>query len=265
VTWIGYPATTGLPAIDYKIVDAYSDPPGVTDQFYTEELIRMPKSFLCYLPPADSPEITEPPALSMGHICFGSFNNFSKVSSEVSELWIRILHAVPNAALILKSKCFSDEQTRRYANDMFSKGNIDSSRLELVPWEISSHAHLTRYNRVDIALDTFPYNGTTTTCEAFWMGVPVITLAGNTHASRVGVSLLSNVGLPDLIAQTPEEYVAKAVDLAHDMEKLKSLRISLRGMMSRSALTDAKEFTHHLEEAYRTMWAKWCAGIKKSG
>jgi predicted O-linked N-acetylglucosamine transferase (SPINDLY family) len=118
--------------------------------------------------------------------------------------------------------------------------------------------HLDLYNRIDIGLDTFPYNGTTTTCEALWMGVPVITLAGATHASRVGVSLLSSVGLPELIATTPEEYMAIAVGLAHDLEKLQSLRRSLRGMMARSPLTDAQTFTHHLEEVVRRMWTAWC-------
>jgi predicted O-linked N-acetylglucosamine transferase (SPINDLY family) len=264
VTWIGYPATTGLPAMDYKIVDSYTDPPGETDHYYTEELIRMPEGFLCYLPPADCPEITPPPALSTGNTCFGSFNNFSKVSFEVVKLWISILRSVPNATLLLKAKCFSDEQTRRYAQDMFSRADIDSDRISLIPWEMSTHAHLDLYNRVDIALDTFPYNGTTTTCEALYMGVPVITLAGNTHASRVGVSILSNIGLPELIAQTSEEYISKAVDLAHDLEKLRSLRISLRGIMSRSPLTDAKKFTRHLEEVYRNIWAKWCDGIENT-
>jgi predicted O-linked N-acetylglucosamine transferase (SPINDLY family) len=265
VSWIWYPATTGLSAIDYKIVDAYTDPPGVTDGFYTEELIRMPGSFLCYLPPADCPAVADPPSLSTGYICFGSFNNFSKVSSEIAELWISILQSVPNATLLMKSRCFSDEQTLRYAKDIFSQGDIDSDRIELIPWEMSAHSHLAVYNRIDIALDTFPYNGTTTTCEALWMGVPVVTLAGSTHASRVGVSLLSNVGIPELIAETREEYVAIAVNLARDLEKLKTLRASLRDMMSRSPLTNARKFTHNLEEAYRTMWEKWCAGIKKSG
>ena len=258
VTWIGYPATTGLSAMDYKIVDRYTDPPGVTERFYTEELIRMPKSFLCYLPPIDCPEITDLPAISTGQVRFGSFNNFAKVSSETIQLWTRILQSVPNARLLLKAKSFSDEQTRQHAKEMFAMGNIDGDRVELLPWEQSTHPHLALYNRIDIALDTFPYHGTTTTCEAMWMGVPVITLAGNTHASRVGVSLLSNIGLPELIATTPEEYVAKAVDLAHDPQKLQSLRKRLRDMMSRSPLTDAQKFTCHLEEVYRRVWIKWC-------
>jgi predicted O-linked N-acetylglucosamine transferase (SPINDLY family) len=220
----------------------------------------MPGSFLCYLPPADCPAIADSPSLSTGDICFGSFNNFSKVSSEIAELWISILRAVPNATLLMKSKCFSDEQTLRYAKDIFSRGDIDSDRIELIPWEMSAHSHLAVYNRIDIALDTFPYNGTTTTCEALWMGVPVVTLAGSTHASRVGVSLLSNVGIPELIAETREDYFAIAVNLARDIEKLKTLRASLRDMMSHSPLTNSRKFTHNLEEAYRDIWRRWCSG-----
>ena len=265
VTWIGYPATTGLSSIDYKIVDTYTDPPGITDRFYTETLIRMPGSFLSYLPPADCPEITDPPAILTGHICFGSFNNFSKVSSGTVGMWARILHSVPNSRLFLKAKCFSDEQTQRHAKAMFSKVNIDNDRIELLPWEPSTLPHLALYNRIDIGLDTFPYNGTTTTCESLFMGVPVITLAGSMHASRVGVSLLSNAGLPELIAQTPEEYISKSVDLACDMEKLKSLRSSLRSTVLRSPLTDAKGFTNYLEETYRRIWIRWCNNITANG
>ena len=173
-------------------------------------------------------------------------------------MWCQILNSVPNAILILKAKCFADEQTRLHAKEIFSVRNIHSDRIVLMPWEPSTLPHLAQYNRIDIALDTFPYNGTTTTCEALYMGVPVITLAGNTHASRVGVSLLSNVGLPDMIAGTPDEYVALAVDLARNLEKLQSLRTALRGMLLSSPLTDAGTFTSHLEEAYRRMWIKWC-------
>ncbi|MDQ7787571.1 MAG: tetratricopeptide repeat protein [Thermodesulfovibrionales bacterium] len=260
VSWIGYPATTGLSAIDYKIVDTYTDPPGLTDHFYTEELIRMPECFLCYLPPAECPDkIADPPVLSAGHICFGSFNNFSKISAKTVEMWAQILQAVPDASLLLKAKCFADEQTRQHAKKLFSLRNIDIGRIEFLPWEPSSLPHLSLYNRIDIALDTFPYNGTTTTCEALWMGVPVITLAGNTHASRVGVSLLSNVGLPELIAMTPEEYVEKTIQMAHDIAALRRLRAILRDQLEESPLTDAKRFTANLETCYRTIWEKWCS------
>jgi predicted O-linked N-acetylglucosamine transferase (SPINDLY family) len=230
----------------------------MTEQFHTEKLIRLPENFLCYLPDRDSPEINGIPALEAGCITFGSFNKFSKISSKTFSVWTAILDKIPNSHLIVKSVALSDLTTRNYAFNKFVEGGIDKNRIELYSWLPSVREHLMLYNRIDIGLDTFPYNGTTTTCEALWMGVPVITLAGKSHASRVGVSLLSNVGLPELIATTPDEYVAKAVDLAHDLEKLQSLRKSLRDVMSRSPLTDAKKFTHHLEEAYRKIWANWC-------
>jgi predicted O-linked N-acetylglucosamine transferase (SPINDLY family) len=236
-----------------------TDPLGTTEQYYSERLIRLPETFLCYLPDKNSPLVAALPALHSGHITFGSFNNFVKITPEVIALWSRILKIVPNSHLIMKSLSFFDKTTISYARTIFLREEIEAATIEFLQPLASMTDHLELYNHIDIGLDTFPYNGTTTTCEALWMGVPVITLAGNTHASRVGVSLLSNVGLPELIATTPEEYVAKAVDLAHDLEKLQSLRKSLRDVMSRSPLTDAKKFTHHLEEAYRRMWINWCA------
>jgi predicted O-linked N-acetylglucosamine transferase (SPINDLY family) len=230
----------------------------MTEQFHTEKLIRLPEIFLCYLPDCDSPEINVIPALEAGCITFGSFNKFSKISSKSFLLWTAILNKIPNSHLILKSIALSDSSTRNYALDKFAEGGIEKNRIKLYSWLPSIREHLELYNRIDIGLDTFPYNGTTTTCEAMWMGVPVITLAGKSHASRVGVSLLSNLGLPELIATTPEEYVAKAIDLARDLEKLQSLRKCLRDMMSRSPLTDAQKFTCNLEEAYRKMWRNWC-------
>jgi protein O-GlcNAc transferase len=258
VSWIGYPATTGLSTMDYKIVDSYTDPDGMTEQFYTEKLIRMRKGFLCYLPERDSPDIGPLPAFSSGHITFGSFNNFTKISAMVFSLWSRILKAIPDSHLVVKTWSFSDRTARQYVLDMFLKEGVAAEQIVLLPYEPSTKGHLNMYNRMDIALDTFPYNGTTSTCEALWMGVPVITFAGNTHASRVGVSLLSNIGLPELIAGTPDEYVAIAVNLANDLKKLQSLRESLRDMMSQSPLADARRFTINLENSYRTMWENWC-------
>jgi predicted O-linked N-acetylglucosamine transferase (SPINDLY family) len=258
VTWIGYPSTTGLETIDYKIVDKMTDPVGTTEQYYAERLIRLPETFLCYLPDKDIPHVSHLPAFSAGHITFGSFNNFVKITPEVIALWSRILKIVPNSHLIMKSLSFFDKTTTSYARTIFLREGIEAATIEFLQPLASMTDHLELYNHIDIGLDTFPYNGTTTTCEALWMGVPVITLAGKSHASRVGVSLLSNVGLPELIATTPEEYVAKAVNLARDPEKLQSLRKCLRDMMSHSPLTDAKKFTHQLEEAYRKMWRTWC-------
>jgi protein O-GlcNAc transferase len=258
VSWIGYPATTGLSAMDYKIVDNYTDPPGMTEQFYTERLIRMPDSFLCYLPEADSPEVGNLPSLETGNVSFCSFNNFPKMTPEVIGVWIKILKAVPGSHLVLKAKSLSDEETREHALDVFTREGIERHRLRLLSWLPSTREHLNLYNQVDIALDTFPYNGTTTTCEALWMGVPVVTLAGDTHASRVGVSLLSNVGLKEFIAHTSEEYVETAVTLAKDRRRLQYLRLNLRDIMGQSPLTNAREFTLHLEDRYRTIWETWC-------
>lgn len=257
-TWIGYPATTGLSAMDYKIVDNCTDPPGMPDQFYTEKLIRMPESFLCYLPDRESPEIGPLPALTSGHITFGSFNNVAKMSPLVFTLWSRILKAVPDSHLVLKTWRFSDKAVRRYALNMFENEGIDAGRIRLLAYEPSAREHLELYNRIDIGLDTFPYNGTTTTCEALWMGVPVITLAGNSHVSRVGMSLLANIGLPEFTAHTSDEFFSIAIKLANDLSKLASLRERLRGMMQHSILTDAKRFTTDLENCYRTIWKKWC-------
>ena len=258
ISWIGYPATTGLSTIDYKIVDMYTDPPGMTDQFYTEELIRLPESFLCYLPDRESPEVGELPTLTTDYVTFGSFNNFAKITAEVISTWAKILKAKPGSHLMLKAKSLSDGITREYALDMFTREGIEGHRIKLFSFVPSSKEHLNLYNQIDIVLDTFPYNGTTTTCEALWMGVPVITLVRNSHASRVGLSLLSNIGLQELSANSNEEYVEKAVNLAGNIQRLQSLRERLRAMMIHSPLCDAKRFTSNLEMCYRSMWEKWC-------
>jgi protein O-GlcNAc transferase len=258
VTWIGYPATTGLSTIDYKLVDSYTDPAGMTEEFYTEKLLRMPECFLCYLPDKESPDIKRLPALRSDHITFGSFNNFPKASPIVIDLWTKILQAIYKSRLILKSTCFSDKSTSDYVSDIFIKNGISADRIELLPYDPSTRAHLNTYNRIDIGLDTFPYNGTTTTCEAIWMGVPVVTLAGNTHASRVGMSLLSNIGIPELIAKTSDEYISIAVRLANNLRHLQSLRDNLRGIMAKSVLMDENRFIIDLEKLYHTIWKEWC-------
>jgi protein O-GlcNAc transferase len=257
-SWLGYPNTTGLATVDYRFVDRYTDPPGMTDRFCTEELKRMPQCFLCYLPNSESPVIGSLPAIASGHITFGSFNNFAKVTSEVTGLWIEILKRVPGARLVLKAKGLSDPNICHHVGELFAREGISGDRLSLLAWEPSTKRHLNTYNQIDIGLDTYPYNGTTTTCEALWMGVPVITLSGNTHASRVGTSILSNVGLPNLIARTPNEYIQIAVALANNRQELQRMRESLREKTAASPLTDAKRFTASLENCYLNMWQKWC-------
>ncbi len=259
ISWLGYPNTTGLSTIDYRIVDYHTDPPGLTDPFYTEKLIRMPESFLCYLPDKNSPNVGELSALKNGYVTFGSFNIFQKVSHETIELWASILKALPNSRLILKAKTFFDKITCNYVKEKFRAHGVSDDRVELIAMMPSFIEHLNSYQRVDVALDTFPYNGTTTTCEAMWMGVPVMTLAGNTHASRVGISLLSNVGLSELIAKTPNEYIVLTTNLSKDIDKLLFLRKNIRDMMAKSPLCDANRFTINLENCYRQIWRNWCA------
>jgi protein O-GlcNAc transferase len=256
-SWIGYLATTGLSAMDYKIVDNYTDPPGETERFYTERLMRMPKSFLCYQPDRGGPEVGPLPALSSGRVTFGSFNNFAKVTPEVFSVWAKILDNVPDSCLILKGIGFYDKTTCDYAMDMFAERGIAGERIVLQHPDPSPE-HLKAYNKIDIGLDTFPFNGAATTCEAIWMGLPVITLAGTAYHSRAGVSLLSNMGLSELVAGTKEEYISIAVNLARDLQRLESLRGNLREAMRHSPLCDAKRFTADLEKCYRRMWKTWC-------
>jgi predicted O-linked N-acetylglucosamine transferase (SPINDLY family) len=258
VSWLGYPNTTGLATVDYRLVDEYTDPQGLTDPFYTEKLMRLPGSFLCYLPDKESPVVGDLPALKSGHVTFGSFNYFPKVSEKTVVVWAAILNSLPDSRLIMKSRNFSDSTACRYALEMFIKHGIAAGRIELISVKSSFTEHLDTYNRIDIGLDTFPYNGTTTTCEAIWMGVPVIALSGITHASRVGLSLLANLGLEELVAGTFEEYISIAVGLAVDLDRLQELRKSLRDRLAHSPLTNAKRFSINLETCYREMWAQWC-------
>jgi protein O-GlcNAc transferase len=259
VTYLGYPDTTGLTAIDYRFTDAFADPPPPhpSDSLNVETLIRLPHCFLCFRPSAEAPAVGPLPAQAAGHITFGSFNALSKISPKTLSLWAEILTRVPASRLLLKSHGLADIQPRQRLLESFTSRGIAADRLILQPPTASTAAHLATYNQLDLALDSYPYHGTTTTCEALWMGVPVITLAGPIHAARVGVSLLSNVGLPELIARTPEQYVQLAVDLAGDLPRLADLRATLRPRMQSSPLTDAPAFTRHVEDAYRAMWQRW--------
>ena len=259
VAYLGYPNTTGLTTMDYRLTDAHADPVGCTEHLYTERLVRLPRVFLCYRPTEGAPPLVPPPVLKTGQLTFGSFNALSKITPEVVACWSRILRALPKARLILKNASLRDEATCRRYLDLFSREGIAPERLELLSWTASASGHLALYWRVDIALDPFPYNGTTTTCEALWMGVPVITLAGSRHAGRVGVSLLTQVGLEDLIAQSEADYLALAVRLAADPERLTRLRSGLRERVAASPLCDAAAFARDVEAAYRTMWRDWCA------
>lgn len=253
VSYLGYPGTTGLHTMDYRLTDDIADPEGVADQFYVERLIRLPGGFLCYRP-FQSPPVAALPCLANEFVTFGSFNNFAKVTPQVLMLWTRLLAAVPGARLLLKAGGLASEATRRELMGYFLANGVAAGRVDLRNPDQSITQHLERYNEVDIGLDTFPYNGTTTTCEALWMGVPVITLAGGTHVSRVGASILKRAGLDDLIAQSADSYIEKAAALASDIGRLKTLRGDLRARMESSPLCDAAGFTRELEAVYERMW-----------
>ena len=258
VTWLGYPNTTGLEAIDYRLVDAVTDPVGEADAWASETLVRLEGGFLCYGGVKDAPEPTVPPCLKTGTVTFGSFNNPAKVSAATFDAWATLLSRLPQARLLLKGKPFADAATRALFLARLGERGVAAERVELVAWLPGAAAHLALYHRVDIALDPFPYNGTTTTCEALWMGVPVVTLRGDRHAGRVGASLLSQIGLTDLIANSVEEYVAIALALAGNPGHLHELRRSLRSRMAASSLCDGRAFARKMEAAFRTMWQVWC-------
>ncbi len=262
LTWCGYPNTTGLAAIDYRITDPRADPEGEADRLHAERLVRLPTSFLCYRPAETAPEVAPPPVRATGHITFGSFNNLAKVQPETARVWARILEAVPGARLVLKAGLLWDDQAleRLMGHFLahFSAAGIPRERIEFLGRTSDAEEHLALYRRIDIALDPFPYNGTATTCEALWMGVPVITLTGDRHAGRVGTSLLTTLGLPDLIAASVDDYVARAASLARDLDRLAGLRATLRDRMRTSYLCDGAHFAREMEAAYRSMWRRWC-------
>jgi protein O-GlcNAc transferase len=259
-TYLGYPNTTGMGAIDYRFTDVWADPPGASDRTHSEILVRLPSGFLAYTPPANMPPVRELPALSNGRVTFGSFNNVAKISPGTIDLWARVLTAMPDAQLMIKARSFVDAALRERFQRLFVARGVTEERL-LLPFEpVGSVAHYDTFNRIDIALDTVPYNGTTTTCEALWMGVPVVALAGDRHASRVGVSILNAAGLSELIAPTPDAYIAIARGLASDLDSLAALRASLRTRLAPSALLDARRVARALEQAYRSAWRNWCNG-----
>ncbi len=256
LTYLGYPATTGLPEMDYRITDGVADPLESVDSAYSEILIRLPKAFLCYRPPDRAPPVAATNKQG-GAISFGSFNELTKVSPEVVRTWSRILKQTPESRLLLKATSLRDPAVRRRVRGRFEAAGIEPDRVELVGRTATLEEHLALYARVDVALDTFPYNGTTTTCEALYMGIPVVSLEGKAHAGRVGASVLSVLELPELVAATETDYVRTAVDLATDKERRRAFRESLRDRMSQSALCDARSFVQALETSYLECWERW--------
>jgi len=256
VTWLGYPDTTGLKQIDYRFTDLIADPPG-SEKFYTEKLVYLPECFLCYGPGDVVPPVATLPCKDRGYVVFGCFNNSAKLNDSTIELWSKILKATPNSKLLLKFKSGENDEVKALFTNRFKKYGVSEDRLITSGW-LRPPAHLELYHQVDIALDTFPYNGTATTCQSLLMGVPVISLAGEHHMSRVGLSLLKNVGLEFFVASTPQEYVSKAVALAGQTESLSKIRSTMRNRIASSSLCNNYGFARKIEQAYRTMWRRYC-------
>jgi predicted O-linked N-acetylglucosamine transferase (SPINDLY family) len=262
VTYLGFPDTTGMDQIDYRLTDELAEPPDA-QRFHTEELVFLAQGFLCYKPPGFAPPVAPLPVIEKGYFTFGSFNNNCKIQPEMMQLWAQILKAKEKSRLLLKFGGGDDTAVRGHYLRLFQEMGIAPESVKICGRKPTIE-HFKMYDQVDIALDTFPYNGTTTTCEAAWMGVPTITLVGNAHVSRVGLSILSRMGLRDFAASTREEYIAKAVAFSGELENLAKVRASLRAIMFNSPLCDKKGFTKGLEAAYRQMWRRWCDSTRST-
>ena len=250
VSHFGYCGTTGLSAIDYRITDASSDPPGTTEACHTEALVRLDGGCCwCYEPAEPTPDVGPLPALAVGHVTFGSLNRPAKLNDAVIETWARVLRAVPGSRLLLLSGTASDAGL----SARFARHGVDAARVDDAPRQPRLD-YLALHNRIDVGLDPFPFNGDNTLCDALWMGVPSVALAGDAFVSRRGVSHLNNVGLPELAAEDVDGYVWVAAELAADLPRLAALRAGLRGRLSGSALADGRSYVRRLEEAYRRMW-----------
>jgi protein O-GlcNAc transferase len=255
-TWMSYIATTGLRAIDYIIADRFVIPPQ-DERYYVEQVMRLPHRFLCFTPPRLPIEVSPLPALSGEGITFGCFNNAAKLTPPVIATWAKLLLAFPQSRLFLKSVGFGDEQTKAHYRSLFTGHGVQEERLKFAGGS-PYNEYLAAYHEVDIGLDPFPYNGGTTTTESLWMGVPVITLRGDRFVSRMGDSIMMNLGLEECVAETEDAYIDKAMALAVDLQRLAELRGRLRNRLLTSPLCDGPGFTRDLEAAYRTMWEAWC-------
>jgi protein O-GlcNAc transferase len=254
ITYLAYCSTTGLETMDYRITDPHLDPPGRDESIYSERTIRLPRSYWCYESPMQGLEASPLPAAGNGLITFACLNNFCKITPDTVRTWAKLLKRVPRARLLLHAAPGSHRQA--LTNEL-SQGGVDPNRLQFLD-RLPLSDYLRQYEQIDIALDPFPYVGGTTTCDALWMGVPVVTLRGSTAVARGGGSILSNIGLSELIAESPEQYIQIATDLANDLPRLSRLRSQLREQMLRSPLMDAPQFARDMEAIYRRIWRDWC-------
>ena len=256
MTYLGFPASSGLPAIDYRITAAGLDLPGVNEG--PEQLLALPDCYFCYQPPRKAPDVKESPFRSAGFVTFGSCNRLSKINPDVIATWSKVLQATPDAKLQLLAIALGEPATRRYILEQFAGEGIPAARLTLLP-STDETGYLAAHHNIDIALDPFPFNGGTTTLHALWMGVPIVTLAGQLPVGRMGSNTLAAAGLGDLIASSIDQYIEIAATLAADNKRLTDLRRGMRARLKASPLMQAGQFTSNLESLYRQAWtAGWC-------
>jgi predicted O-linked N-acetylglucosamine transferase (SPINDLY family) len=248
-TYLGYPATTGMSTIDYRITDGVADPPGMTEHLHSEKLVRMDPCFLCYAPPAEAPAVIP----LAREVLYVSFAPAAKIHTGTLRVWAEILRRVPGSRLMLKGRGYKDSGVTASLLWRLAHWGIAGRRVYFAGTTPSRAEHLALYGSAAISLDTWPYNGTTTTCESLWMGTPVVTLAGNSHASRVSASILAQAGLTDWVASNEAEYIRVAVDAGRHRGPLAALRRSLRAQLRASPLLDRAAFVRQLEAAYRQM------------
>ena len=263
VTWAGYPGTTGLSAMDAIIADRFHIPPG-EESHYVEKVVRLPDGLFCFDPPAETLPISPPPAGDDGPLTFAAFHNPAKINRDVARLWARVLQCQPGACISFIYTAYDMPEVQQRIRGWFQECGIDGERLSFEK-RLGRADFLGRYGTVDIALDTFPYSGGVTTCEALWMGVPVVTLPGRTFASRHSLSHLSVTGLEELVAQDADDYVRIVCRLGADRRSLKTLRSGLRDRVASSPLCDGRRFAHHLENLLRNLWRDWCHGLRRLG
>ncbi|HEY8747832.1 MAG TPA: tetratricopeptide repeat protein [Tepidisphaeraceae bacterium] len=259
VTYLAYCGTTGLDAIDYRLSDPYLDPPGGDESVYSEKTVRL-QSYWSYEPPSEAPQVMPPPSASTGTVMFGCLNAFSKVTEPTLAAWARILAQTPQSRILIHS---GEGLHRQKVRQRFAEAGIDPARVEFIG-RMAANEYFTQYNAIDVALDPFPYPGGTTSCDALWMGVPVVTLPGQTAVSRAGVSVLSTIGLPEFIARTVDDYVTIASQLALDVARRTHLRSSLRQRMINSPLMNSANFTRDVEAQMRDMWRNWCTASSRT-
>ncbi len=254
LSFAGYPGSTGLSAIDYHLTDPYLEPPGMFDKLWSDSAYRLPHTFWCDDLDQPLPDVSQLPAKSNGFITFGSLNNFCKVNADVLDAWIKILSEIPDSRFIMLAP---ESSARNSITDIFQSAGISPDRIEFVG-KLPREEYLKVYNRIDIGLDSFPYNGHATSFDALVMGVPVVTLVGKTIVGRAGLSLLTNLQLTDLIAFNTDDYVKIAAQLADNLDRLETIRCNLRKELRNSPLGKIDSFTQDIESAYRTFWQNWC-------